>query len=187
MKRTPCSRRLAFAAAALLFGAVLAARAQESPSFKQSEHALNGGGRPQQGASAASASFRITLDSIGDAAARASLASGSFRMDGGFVVGYPPPGEVGGLVFRDDSTLVWDAEQSAGSYALYRDAVSTLPGSFGTCCRSDLSAPTGVDAASPPGGVAWFYLATVRNRLREEGTKGSTSAGTERANPAPCP
>ena len=30
-------------------------------------------------------------------------------------------------------------------------------------------------------------LVTARNRLTEEGTKGFTSAGAQRSNPAPCP
>ena len=42
-------------------------------------------------------------------------------------------------------------------------------------------------AAPVPAGNGYFYLVTARNRLWEEGTKGSSSAGAQRANPAPCP
>ena len=44
-----------------------------------------------------------------------------------------------------------------------------------------------VDAALPNPGAGFFYLVTGVSRLREEGTKGRTSAGAVRPNPLPCP
>jgi hypothetical protein len=48
--------------------AIAPAHAQTSASFKLNEFTLNAGGDPQNGSSAASASFHIKLDAIGDAA-----------------------------------------------------------------------------------------------------------------------
>ncbi len=66
--------------------------AQQSASFKLEEHTFNAGGNPDQGAILTSASFRISLDAIGDAVAATGLTSASFQLDTGFLTGYPPPG-----------------------------------------------------------------------------------------------
>lgn len=172
-----------------LFLAVAApALAQQSASFQLREYAFNAGGRPAQGAIALSANFRVSLDAIGDSVSRTGLASGSFSMDGGFVAPYPPPGEVNGLLFTNDETLIWKPEKSTGVYNLYRSLVSALPGlSYGSCQQQDLAGETATDGDEPPVGNSYFYLVTAENLLAEEGTKGFTSAGVERANLSPCP
>jgi hypothetical protein len=163
------------------------ANAQTSASYKLVEFTFNGGGRPTNGSIASSASYRIKLDAIGDALAATGLASASQHMDGGFVSNYPPPGEVRNGRWASKSTLSWDPEASVGTYEVYRDVLSSLPGSFGACFQSPLLTETATDAASPVAGTAWFYLVTARNRLGEEGTKGFRSSGVERPNASPCP
>jgi hypothetical protein len=173
----------------LLAGLIAApALAQQSPSYKLEEFALNAGGHPQDGAILASASFHVRLDAVGDAVARSGLSGPSFRVDGGFVGAYPPPGEVLGLRFVDSATLMWRPERSVGVYNLYRDLLSALSGgSYGTCRQYDLAAETTIETGAPPAGNGWFYLVTAENRLREEGTKGTNSSGAERPNVHPCP
>jgi hypothetical protein len=163
------------------------ALAQTSASYKLTESTLNNGGNPSQGSVLSSASFHVKLDAIGDAVAQASLSSASFHADAGFVGAHPPPGEVMGLAFTDKQTLTWNPERSAGSYNVYRDALSTLPGGFGFCFAPRLAATTATDAASPSIGTGYFYLVTARSRLDEEGTKGAASSGAQRANSSPCP
>ena len=159
------------------------ALAQTSTNFKLEEYTLNAGGTPSQGVDLTSASFSITLASIGDGVVATGLASSSFGMDVGFDVAYPPPGEVAAacgtgepcLVFTDSETLTWPAERSAGVYNLYRDDISN---GFGDCEEQDISGTTTTDTATPT--TAFFYLATVENRLAEEGTKGFQSNTNER-------
>ena len=55
------------------------------------------------------------------------------------------------------------------------------------CQHDDLTSETVVESLTPPTGNGWFYLVTAENLLREEVTKGWTSEGVERLNPAPCP
>jgi hypothetical protein len=164
------------------------ALAQTSASYNLSEHVFNAGGHPEQGTVMASASYRVTLDSIGDGIGGPGLASASYRMDGGFPLRYPPPGEVLGLRFTDHQTLVWDPEKSVGSYNLYRDLFSSIAGlGYGNCEQQDLTGETTIDTDTPPSTDGYFYLVTAENRLAEEGTKGWDSVGTERFNPGPCP
>lgn len=164
------------------------AMAQTSASYKLTEFTLNCGGDPSNGSSAASASYRIRLDAIGDAAAATSLSSPSHRMDAGFVSDYPPPGEVTGELFTNKSTLTWSPEKSIGTYDVYRASVTSLPGlGYGTCLQTGLAVESATDATSPSAGQGMFYLVTARNRLGEIGTKGYASTGIERANAAPCP
>ena len=87
--------------------------AQESASYKLAEHTFNAGGNPSDGVVLTSTSYSITLDAIGDSVVARGLSSASFGMDGGFISGYPPPGEVDGLYFTDPATLVWSPEPSA--------------------------------------------------------------------------
>lgn len=173
----------------LLAGLMAApALAQQSPSYTLEEFVLNAGGHPKDGAILASASFHVRLDAVGDAIAGPGLSGPSLRVDGGFVGAYPPPGEVLGLRFIDSATLLWRPERSIGVYNLYRDLLSALSGgNYGTCRQYDLAAETAIETGAPPTGNGWFYLVTAENRLREEGTKGRSSAGTERSNPLPCP
>jgi hypothetical protein len=160
---------------------------QTSSSFNLREHVLNSGGDPFQGSVLSAPHYRIKLDAIGDGASRTALSSRSVRMDGGFVVAYPPPGEVGGVAFQDKTTLLWNAEPSVGRYELYRDAIALLPGDFGACLMPGIALPTAGDATTPATGSGYFYIVTARNRLGEEGTKGYRSDGTRRPNPTPCP
>ena len=166
---------------------VAPAAAQQSVSFKLNEQIFNAGGRPEQGVVAASASFRMTIDSIGDSVSGLAVAGPSFSIGTGMAGAYPPPGEVLNLSFADPVTLAWGAEKSAGVYNLYRGTVGTLPGTYGSCYQLSLSSNTTMDPGVPPLSQAWFYLVTVENGLWEEGTKGYASNGAERGNPVPCP
>ena len=158
------------------------ALAQTSTSFTLEEYTLNSGGTPSQGVDLTSASFSITLASIGDTVVATGLSSASFEADVGFDAAYPPPGEVAAscgasaepcLVFTDSETLTWPAEPSAGVYNLYRDDISN---GYGDCEEQDITGTTTTDTATPT--TAFFYLVTVENRLAEEGTKGFQSDGT---------
>ena len=161
--------------------------AQQSSSYRLDEHAFNQGGRPADGVTATSASFRISLDSIGEAAADTGLASPSYRMDGAFTSAYPPPGEVSGLRFADPTTLTWNPERSVGSYQVYRDALGSLSSSqYGMCWQQNVTGESVNDTDPINPGSGFFYLVTASNRLDERGTKGSDSTGSERAGSA-CP
>ena len=102
------------------------ALAQQSASFELSEHVFNNGGRPAGGQVAASTSFRITLDAVGDSVTPAHLVGGDIDLGGGFVTVYPPPGEVVELLFTSHDTLVWTPEPSTGVYNLYRGLLTSL-------------------------------------------------------------
>ena len=163
------------------------AAAQSGSLFRITESTFNNGGDPAAGMFASSSLFRITLDAVGDGLGQPAAGS-LFRIDSGFVSFYPPPGEVAGLVFTDDRTLVWLPDRSIGRYQVYRDPVTTLgAGGTGACFATGLALETATDLATPPSGTAWFYLVTARNTLGEEGTKGYRSDGSERPNPAACP
>ena len=153
--------------------------AQTSTNFTLEEYTLNAGGTPSQGMELTSASFSITLASIGDTLVATGLSSSSFEADVGFDVAYPPPGEVTGLLLlTDKQTLEWAAEPSAGLYNLYRDDTSD---GYGNCEEQELAATTTTDSSVPTtSGNAFFYLVTVENRLAEEGTKGFQSNTIER-------
>ena len=102
-------------------------------------------------------------------------------MDGSFVAGYPPPGEIAGLSFSDVETLVWSTERSAGVYNIYRDSMSSLSSlGYGICEQQGLLTATTTDTDAVPVGEGFFYLVTVENRLGEEGTKGLDSSDTLR-------
>lgn len=178
---------------AIRIGALLTALpfpvfAQSSPSHTQSEHVFNAGGRPAQAVTSSSPTYRISLDSIGEPIAGRILAGASYRLDGGLAAAYPPPGEVGGLqVLGDRQTLVWSPDPSSMTYNVYSGLLSALPGPFGTCALAQVAGTSAVDSTLPSPGTGLFYLVTGVNRLREEGTKGRTSSGVVRTNPAPCP
>src|SRR5262245_42023227 len=162
--------------------------AQTSASYKLTEFTFNSGGDPLNGSFASSANFRIRMDSLGDPiGAQGPIGSASFHLGSGFAGSYAPPGEVKNLRFASQTLLNWDPEASVGKYSLYRDLVSTLPGSFGSCLQPALPAETFTDAGAPPANQAWLYLVTARNLIQEEGTKGFRSNGIERGNPSPCP
>ena len=163
------------------------ALAQSSASYKLQESVFNGGGHPNGGSVLTSASFHVRLDSIGEGLVQTGLGSASFHMDAGFVDVYRPPGEVLNLRYlANKQTLQWNPEISIGVYALYRNTLNTLPGSFGVCLPPNVSVNSADDTALPSVGAGFFYLVTARNRLREEGTKGTQSNGVPRPNPGPC-
>lgn len=164
-----------------------AALAQESASHKLEEHTFNAGGHPSGGVNPSSASHEVSVGSIGEPFGFQVLFGSSGAIDGGFLLAYPPPGEVKDVLFVDNTTLVWDPEVSAGTYSLYRGPIGSLPGlGFGVCTQQNLLVPTTIDATLPAAGTGFFYLITVENRLGEEGTKGFTSSGVERLGSA-CP
>lgn len=179
MKRTVPWVTLLFASAAL---------AQQSADFKVREHAFNAGGHPAGGSVLFSQDYRITLDAIGDSVTTNRLCGGGYCVLGGLVSFLRPPGEVQDLVFSGPQTLQWSPERSTGTYNLYRDFASQLPGlGYGSCEQAEFPAAQATDVDVPPLGDAYFYLVTARNPIDEEGTKGFDSSGFERANPAPCP
>jgi len=164
--------------------------AQESATFKIDSYTFNAGGRPISGVVAESTSFRLSLESIADAVLGSGLTSPGFVVDGGLVGSFPPPREVTNLRFSDTTTLVWDADASVGDYALYQGLVaSPFDAGYGICAQPPpaITVPSTTVASVPATGHALFYLMTARNRLTEESTKGFTSSGAQRANPAPCP
>lgn len=162
--------------------------AQQSASYKIRESHINEGGNPIGGVTLASTSYRIRLDAIGDSVALAGLRATSYRLDTGFVAGYPPPGETLMLRFADPQSLSWGAERSVGSYDVYRDVLTALGGgATGACFLPDVPSENATDASIPSDGEGFFYLVTAENRLGEEGTKGFRAGGVERPNPAPCP
>jgi len=174
---------LALAAAA----SIQPAAAQQSVNFRLTEWTINAGGDPLNGSSAGSVSWRVSLDALGDAVLGVGQTSVSYRLDAGFVDVYAPPGEVRNQLFSDATTMIWDRERSAGVYEVYRGLLSGLPGGYGACFQSALASAPAADAGTPAIGSGWFYLVTAKNRLGEEGTKGSDSSGNSRPNPAPCP
>jgi hypothetical protein len=165
------------------------ALAQSSAGYILEEHVFNAGGHPEAGTVLTSASYRMSLDALGDAVLGTGLGSASYHMDGGFGSAYPPPGEVTGLLLLDDDeTLVWDPERSVGVYHLYRDLLSALSGlGYGQCEQYGIATETATDSDTPSASTGYFYLVTAENRLAEEGTKGWDSSDDERLNPSPCP
>lgn len=180
------TRWLMITALALLArGAVLA---QSSSSYRLQEHTFNDGGRPVDAVVSASASFRLTLDSVGEPIARRGLAGASFVLDGGLAPIYAPPGEVRGLELGDDrQTLTWSPEPASTAYNLYVGALSGLPDTYGACLSSRIEATSTVDPSLPGPGEGLFYVVTGENRLFEEGTMGTASGAVERVNSGPCP
>ena len=161
--------------------------AQQSGSYRLESTVINEGGRPLQGAVLTGSAFRISLDAIGDAVAASGFGSASYRVDGGLVAAYPPPGEVQNQKWTNASNMTWDPEKSAGLYEVYKGLISGLPGGFGACFQSALASPATAEGATPPVGDGWFYLVTAKNGLGEEGTKGYQTGGAERGNSLPCP
>jgi hypothetical protein len=163
------------------------APAQTSASFELTETAIHAGGNPLDGDRPESASFRISHDAIGDGAAGRAAASSSYRSVGGFVVRYRPAEEVLEVRFTVRTSLSFRHDPSAGTYNVYRGALSSLPGGYGSCHGSGLAGPPFVETDAPAPGASWYYLVTAENLLRQEASKGRSSAGVERPNAEPCP
>jgi hypothetical protein len=144
----------------IAFWGAAPANAQTSASFRLTESGFNAGGDPFQGVVLSSASFRLTIDSIGEGFLGASLASAGYRADVGFVAAYPPPGEVQNLRFTSHTRMTWSPERSTGSYTVYRG---------GTSLATGVTTPYFDDPTNPAPGAGYFYLVTARNRLGEEG------------------
>jgi len=181
-------RRAAWFAALLILVSPCLVSAQQSASFQLQEHVFNAGGRPADGTVAASASFQITLDAIGDSVSPGLLAGGAFQVGGGFVTVYPPPGEVDQLWFTDHETLVWTPDPAAFTYNLYRGAMTAVDDlAYGDCLDTDVAGTTMTDDDPLTPGQGFFYLVTAANKIAEEGTKGYDSSVVERANDTPCP
>lgn len=180
--------------AALAALASLPAAAQQSVNFKLEEHAFNSGGGLADSERPASANFAISLHAVGASTVAEGLSSPSHSMDASFAWLFPPPGEVRNLRVYGPSEagpsahdLSWDAERSAGTYNLYRDLLGALSGlQFGQCEQTALTVPVTSDSGTPPPGDGFFYLVTAANRLAEEGIKGVSSDGAERAG-STCP
>lgn len=172
----------------LLACLALPSLAQESSNFRLNEHSFNAGGHPRDGVTIASANYRISLDTLGGAVTPAGMAGPHYRMDGGFVSVYRPPGEVAWLWFQNEDWLNWSPEISAGDYNLYRDPIGDLVTlDYGHCLAHDIPATTTVDGDVPAPGEGFFYLVTAENRLNQEGPKGWGSFGLYRTNANPCP
>lgn len=174
---------LLFFAASLVWPAGLLA--QSSASYKIESGVFNAGGNPTPVLT--SASFKVSLDAIGDGVDATSLSSASYHSGAGLIPQYPPPGEIQGDHFADKNTLAWLADPSVGSYDVYRGTAPGFSPGFGTCLASGLAAESCAVPDAPSPGQCFFYLITARNRLAEEGTKGYESTGTERGNTSPCP
>ncbi len=165
--------------------AVSPAAAQSSTSYKIKEATFDNAGDPGNGITLGSAHFHIKLDAIGTGTQAASMGSASFHAGVGLALQMRPAGEVTGVRFSDPTTLQWNAEPSAEWYEVYQ--ATSLPGTFGTCYAGDLTSTSLADATVPALGTRVYYMVTARNHLREEGTKGFGSTGTERPNTLPCP
>jgi len=154
--------------------------AQQSTSYKLKEHVLNAGGHPENGVIMSSPGFKVSLDSIGKSVSAAVLGSASFHMDAGFVNTFRPAGEISGLIFLDKNQLQWSAEPSASFYNLYRGTIGAVAElGYGACLKRYMTSTTTSDT-DPVSDGGFFYLATVENRLGEEGSKGFQTGGLER-------
>jgi hypothetical protein len=172
-----------FVSAVCLFAAVQAP-AQSSANYQIEQGTFNNGGNPVP--ELTSASYRVTLDAIGDGLAATNLTSGSYEMDPGFPPAYAPPGEVLNLRFTSKTQFGWNPEPSVGAYNTYRGDLGVFTG-YGLCLHTGLTATSDTDAQTPAAGAGYFYLVTAENRINEEGIKGFNSGGTPDPNPAPCP
>lgn len=179
---------VALTAACCLQVAIGSAFAQSSASYQLTGQVLNSGGRPEQAIVSASPAYRLGVESIGGDFSGVAQSAASFRLAGGLAFLGAPPGEVTGLeVLGDAATLRWAAEPRSTAYNVYRGALAMPPGGFGVCAHARVEGIVVVEPLDPPIGAGFFYLVTGESLLREEGTKGYTSDGTERANSAPCP
>lgn len=172
-------------AAALLL--VSLAHGQSSTSYRLEERTFNAGGRPEDGIVATSASFAVTLDSIGDPFTPRLMSGATIRLVPGPVWVFPPPLEVSGLVWTAADRLIWEPAGSADSYNVYRDGLAAVASSGGACQQADVPSTSYDALADPARGAGFFYLVTANNRLHEEGGRGVRSDGTARPATPTCP
>ena len=171
----------------LLAIAAVPAFAQSGPSYSIASHTFNAGGHPDDGVVPASASFVISLDSVGDAISPGMLSSTSYSIHAGFAMTYGPPGRVDGLVFDDDTSMRWNVARAAGTYNLYREGLDTVAlATPATCLEPAVPAPMAFDVEEPATGDGFYYLVTARNLLLEESASGSGTSGVPRPF-TPCP
>jgi hypothetical protein len=163
--------------------------AQESAGYRLEEHVLNSGGRPLQGQVATSASYRLTLDSLGQALGGPGTAEGAgFRVTVGLPAAFRPAGEVEDLRFTSAQTMTWTPDPAIGDYVLYRGpAAGSPPALWGGCTQAGLIQPSTTDTDVPAVGTGFLYLVGARDRLRAPGPLGTTSAGATRTPSALCP
>ena len=88
----------------LLAGAT-AVMAQSSASYRMEEAVFNSGGHPAQGATMASVSYYVSLDSLGEGFVGTPMSGAFYRIDSGFATAYLPPEKVSGLRFDSADTL----------------------------------------------------------------------------------
>lgn len=163
---------------------------QQSSNFNVKGSVFNAGGNPRSGSVLSSASFRITVDAIGDNVTPGMMSGPSFQIDGGVVLQFRRPEEVTGLLFLTNQAMMWnDAEKSVSpTYNLYRASVTTLPSLiYGSCEQQGLGSPTTTDADEPSPGDGYFYLATAENCIGLEGTKGFQGDGVTMRQGSVCP
>ena len=160
--------------------------AQSSANYKIESGVINSGGNPSPVLT--SASYKVTLDAIGDAAAFMGMSSASYNSDGGFAPDYVPPGEVLNQRFTSKTVMTWNPAPSVGAYNVYRGLTTDLgTGSYGSCQQAGLTATSYTESSDPGSGQCWFYLVTAENRLDEEGTSGYASSGSQRPITGACP
>jgi hypothetical protein len=178
-------RALAVLSSLCLWGIVLG---QSSTSYRLEEFALNAGGHPGGGLALSSASYRMSLDAVGETRTAPELRSAAYSMHVGFALSYPPPREVQQVVLLGDRvTLAWKPERSVGAYHVYRGKLHRLPGDYGDCHIADVPVQQVQVEEIPAVGQGFFYLVTAKSRLFEEGITGYESSGGSRPDPVPCP
>ena len=98
----------------------------------------------------------------------------------------PPPAVAPDISFTSPQAMAWSAAPGVAFYNLYSGDM--LAGSVSTpfCLAAGLFTPGAVDGEIPGPGESFYYLVSGANACGE-GSLGTTSAGQERANPAPCP
>ena len=176
---------IVLAALVLSVPAVTSVMAQSSASYRLEESVFNAGGHPAQGMTMGSASYRISMNSIGEGVVAVNLAGASYSVDSGFTPAYRPPGIIENLRFVSVDTMEWTPYPGASGYNLYRNKLIYLD-QYGPCFQHGLTSPTATDPEPPTKNVGWYYLVTAENRLDEEGGKGSDSSGDPRSG-AWCP
>lgn len=172
-------------------GAAIPAAAQSSDDYSITDAVINAGGTPADGLILHSADFVVTLSSIGDAAAGPLLTGESFQLEPGLITANAPVANETSLRFLDRNTLSWTPTPPAVAYSIYKGNTLNLPSlDYGACFRNRLPVELGttfVDPDLPPRGQAITYLVTGSNRLAEEGSLGTSSAGARREASLSCP